>query len=71
MYSRKYPVNAAVPQGSILGLTLFLQCINDLPDNVICNIAICANYTALYSKCNQASDLFRQLELASELISDL
>ena len=28
-------------------------------------------YTALYSKCDQVSDLCQQLELASELESDL
>ena len=54
--SQKYPVNAGVPQGSILGHTLFLLHINGLPDDVICDIAICADDTALYSKCDQASD---------------
>ena len=69
--SQEYPVNAGVSQGSILGPTLFLLYINDLPDDVICNIAIYADDTTLYSKCYQASDLWQQLELASELESDL
>ena len=69
--SQEYPVNAVVPRGSILGPTLSLLCIIDLPDDVICNIAIYADDTTLYSKCNQASDLWQQLELASELESDL
>ena len=51
--------------------TLFLLYINDLPDDVICNIAIYADDTTLYSKCDQASDLGQQLESASELKSNL
>ena len=55
--SQEYLVNAGVPQGSILGPTPFLLYINDLPDNLICDIAIYADNTTLYSKCDQASDL--------------
>ena len=46
--------NAGIPQGSILGPTLFLQHIHDLSD-VICNIAIYADDTILYSNCDHAS----------------
>ena len=69
--SQEYTVNAAVPPGSILGPTLSLLYINDLPDDVICDSAIYTDDTTLYSKCDQVADLWHQLELASELESDL
>ena len=69
--SQEYPVNAGVSQGSILISKLFLLYINNLPDDAICDIAIYADDTNLYSKSDQASDLWQQLELASELESDL
>ena len=65
--SQEYQVNnAGAPQGSILVSTLFQLYINDLPDDVICDIDIYAGDNTLYIKCDQAFDLWQKLELTSE-----
>ena len=46
--SQENPVNAGVPLGSILGSTLSLLYINDFPNDVICDIAIYADYYSLF-----------------------
>ena len=58
--SQEYPANVRVPQECILGPTPFLLYINDL-DDAICNIATYVDDTNLFSKCDQASDLWQQL----------
>ena len=46
--------------------------INDLPDDVICNIAVYADDNSLYSKCDKATVLWQQLDLVEfEHQSDL
>ena len=52
-------------------LRVFLLYMNDFPDDVICNIGNYAGDTTLYSKSDQASDLWQQLELVYKLESDL
>ena len=66
LFTQEYPVNVTILQGSILGPTISLLHINDLPDDFMCDIAIYFDDTTLYSKCYQASDLWQQLKLASE-----
>ena len=65
--SQEYPVNARV-QGFIIGPTIFLLYINELPDDVICDITVYADDTTVYSMCDQTSDLWQQLKLASTWI---
>ena len=47
--SQEYPGNTGVSQGFILGPTVFLLLFSDFPDDLICNIAIYADNTILYS----------------------
>ena len=45
--------------------TFFQLYINQLPEDVICNIIIYADNTTFYFKSNEAFDLRQQLELDS------
>ena len=59
------------PQGSVLGPTLFLIFINDLPDEILSKLAIYADDTTVYSCLGKTNDVFDKVEMAAELEVDL
>ena len=67
--SQEYSVNVGVPQGSILGSTFSLLYI--MTFLTMLSVILLSMLIILLSKCDQASDLWQELKLASELESDL
>ena len=65
-----YITNAGVPQGSVLGPTLFQVFINVLPDEVLSRIGSYADDTTLYSSLGK-SVFLEKVESAGELEFDL
>ena len=70
---KNFLINDELPQVSILDPTLFLPAflIKEIPNQVTCNSVIRLDDNTVYSKHNQVSDLWQQLELATEHEFDL
>ncbi len=54
--SRRHPVTSGIPQGSVLGPTLYVVYVNDLPDAVICRMLLFADDTKIYRVIIDAND---------------
>ena len=66
--SSDIPVTSGVPQGSVLGPTLFIYFINDLPQVVSTSIKIFADDTKAYIPLNSVSDSIKLQETIDCLV---
>ena len=69
--SQTFSANSGVPQGSILGPVLFLIFNNGLADNLVSNLGIYADDTAVYSCLDQKSIGSARYNLTRDLQNDL
>ena len=68
-FSSWSPVSSGVPQGSVLGPVLFLLYVNDIPENVKCDIKIFADNTKVWKNIKDSDDC-RDLQNNLDSITD-
>jgi len=61
-FSEWTEVTSGIPQGSVLGPILFLLYINDLPDDLECDMKIFADDTKVYMKVETREDVVKMQE---------
>ena len=66
--SKSVPVTSGVPQGSVLGPSLFVYFINDLPDVSQSSLKIFADDTKVYTPINSDEDRDNLQESINQLV---
>ena len=66
--SRTFTVSSGVPQGSVLGPLLFLLYVNDIPEQIECNISMFADDAKIYTAVKDIADS-RRLQADLDLLA--